>query len=221
VNGEPRPSDSVPPPRTGVRHFKAPASPDHAGLSRTRASAHVLVRRSPNQTARREHPIHTFVIISPRYRGDRESWGILHGMIMVRPSPTPATGIRATSGHSARWPVESTGFFVFARRRGAWPVKAGRGHVVRFWSGRMERRSRRPMDYSRFCQRLHNVHGTGRSGLVHFFSFPSLRRLPRGPRTGSVQEEAGPRKGRLSGAQGGAESWTGSDRGRRLARRRE
>lgn len=147
MNGEPRPSDPFPPPRTGVRHFEAPASPDHAGVSRTRASAHVLVRRSPTQTARREHPIHTFVIISPRYRRDRESLGILHGMIMVRPSPTPATGIRATSRHSARWPVESTGFFVFARRRGAWSVKTGRGHVVRFWSGRTERRSRQPMDY--------------------------------------------------------------------------
>ena len=48
--------------------------------------------------ARREHPIHTFVVPSPRSRGEREPLRILHRTIVVRLSPMLATGIKATSG---------------------------------------------------------------------------------------------------------------------------
>lgn len=66
-------------------------------LSRTRVVAHVLVRR-PSSAARREHPIHTFVVPFPRSRGEREPLRILHRTIVVRLSSRPATVIRTTSG---------------------------------------------------------------------------------------------------------------------------
>lgn len=186
-------------------------------LRRTRAVAHVLVRR-PSSAARREHPIHTFVVPFPRLRGEREPWEVLHRTMFMRLSSKPATVIRTTSGI----PPED----------GMNPRGSTRSPDIKGPASKDSPCSRRPRssqaagitvpaDLVFICSssRVFFV-GQGQlrlSGAVHFFPFPRYRRAWPRRRPGSVQEESGPGRGRLSGTHGGVESWTGSGRRRTLA----